>query len=58
MVCMVVKLLRSYKPYFKSQFANDNASLKAYLDFVLTFPSDVTATGTETTVFNAPAKST
>ena len=58
MVCMVVKLLRSRKPYFKSQFVNVSAWVLSYLDFLLTFPSDVTATGIETTAFNAPTKGT
>ena len=38
--------------YFKSQFANVNAWVYAYLDFLLT------ATGIETTAFNAPVRGT
>ena len=58
MACMVVKLLRSCKRYFKSQFVNVNVRVYAYLDFLLTSSSDVTATGIETTAFNASAKGT
>ena len=54
MVCKVVKLLRSCKPFFKSQFVNVNAWVLAYLDFLLAFLPDVTATGIGTTTSHQP----
>ena len=57
MVCMMVKLLRSCKPYF-TNLSIVNACVQACLDFLLTFPADVRATGMETTAFDVPAKGT